>query len=287
MKILITCKGNGKSGSTQIRGAQLAEAIGAAFKPSATLADMRAHDVVVLVKRPTRQLVDDMRASGCRVIWDMVDSWPQPIGNQWAAGMMREWLFNTAQDIQPDGIICATRAMQRDVEDWPDVARPLVTTIYHHARPAYLAMPPRSADRVRSVGYEGGRNYLGQFETVIREECLRRGWVFNTESIADVDVALCLRDVSGYGPRALKSNVKLANAQARGIPALCSPEAGYQETSTGGVLWIDKPSDVVAAFSALSDTAHYAKVRDALDRPPTIEQCAEQYRVFLDRVVSL
>lgn len=284
MKILIT--GRGTSGSFQIRGFQMAKAIGATVLPNAPLEVMRKHDCIILVKRPTADLVADLRRSGARVIHDLVDAWPQPAGNEWPADKMLAWLRQTVEDVQPDGVICATKAMQIDVNALPETVRPLTAAIYHHARAHYVTAPPHARSEVRTVGYEGGRNYLGRFEPLIREECMRRRWAFDTESIAGADVVICLRDAAGYGPRAWKSNIKAANAQALGIPMLCSPEAGYQETTTGGVIWIEQFRDIRPAFDALADPEHYAKMRAAVDRPPLIGDLAMQYHAFIERVCA-
>ncbi len=283
MKILITGKGTG--GSWQCRGVQPAEAMGATCKPNATLADMRSHDVVVLVKRPTDRLADDLRNCGRPFVHDVVDAWPQRAGNEWREQDAREWLSTLLEWLAPDAVICATKRMQRDVGELAP-GRVITTTIYHHARPAYLEAPRRKPGPVCWVGYEGGANYLGRYRAVVEAECARRHWQFNPNSIVDADIALCLRDCSGYAPRHFKSQVKLANAQALGLPALCSPECGYQETSTGGVIWIESPADIRAAFDSLSDEAHYAKVATAVDKPPTLDLVAAQYKSFLEAVCS-
>ena len=134
------------------------------------------------------------------------------------------------------------------------------------------------------VGYSGARHYLGRYASEIAKLCIERGGYFYDDGIELADFAICIRDTAGYAPRHWKSNVKLANAQALGIPALCSPESGYQETSTGGVLWIESPEQLRQAFDKLADLEHYAKVCAAVDKPPTLEQCAGQYLSFLQRV---
>lgn len=276
MKILLT--GKGSSGSWKVRGEQSAEGIralgvNAVAIPKASVEQMRAADVIVLVKRPTFELLDAIRKSGKPFAWDTVDAWPQPVGNEWPKDQALSWLRTMIADVAPNHLICATRAMMEDA------AFPSASVIYHHARPG-LSRNEHRRNEWLNVWYDGGDHYLGSYESRFHSGSstlfawpLLRG----LENAHRADVAICLRDCSGYAPRHWKSNVKLANAQALGIPALCSPESGYKETSTGGVLWIESPEDLPAAFDTLADPARYAELCAGVDAPPTLAEVAAQY----------
>lgn len=245
MRVLIT--GRGKSGSWAIRGEQLGRAIGAAVIPDAK--DIAAFDVVVLVKRPTPQLLERIHKAGVPLIWDIVDAWPQPVGNEWSREVCMSWLQRELRSIKPAGVIAATRVMAADVALCTDVP---VLALHHHSHPDR----PRNliAPVVRTVAYEGGGNYIEQWGPVIERECAARGWKFvaNPPSLTVADIVVALRDHSGYGPSAWKSNVKLANAQGSGIPVICNGESGYLETASGAEVWCETHQGLGEAFDYLA-----------------------------------
>ena len=91
MNVLFTCRGTG--GSWAIRGNQLGGKIGTA-KGKATLDDMRAADLIVLVKRPAPGMIDNIRKSGKPWVWDVVDFYPQPACTGWSKDKAIEWVRN-------------------------------------------------------------------------------------------------------------------------------------------------------------------------------------------------
>ena len=278
MNVLVT--GRGVSGSWKIRGEQLGSAIGATVLPMA--ADFDPFDAVVVVKRPPPDMPARVRAAGVPLIWDLVDAWPQPIGNSWSRDDCMAWLRQQVKQIRPAAIVAATRAMADDCAEFgvPVLALP------HHARPG-LAMN-EIRDKVKTVGYEGGEGYIAGWRRTVEAECKRRGWSFviNPPRLADVDIVLGLRDADGYAPRNWKSNVKLANAQGSGTPFVGGREAGYLETRIGNCeKWADTPEDLKRAFDAL--TPHGERRRAAQwmrSVAPTLEQVATRYREWLEHV---
>ena len=275
MNILMT--GRGTSGSWQIRGVQLGRALGATVMPEAR--DVAPYDAVVLVKRPTPDLLQRLHAAEVPIIWDVVDAWPQPSGNEWSGHACRYWLRNMVEHLRPAGIVAATQKMARDlvaITDAPVIALP------HHARPGLRRNPTHA--EVRTVGYEGGEQYIERWRPVIEAECRRRGWSFVTQpaELADVDIVLALRDSTGYAPREWKSGVKLANAQGSGTPIVCCREAGYLETQSGGEQWADTPEQLAAAFDALTpQAARIDAARKLLAATPHLHAIAETYRQWL------
>jgi hypothetical protein len=275
MQVLMT--GRGTSGSWQIRGVQLGRALGATAMPEAR--DVAPYDVVVLVKRPTPDLLQRIRSADVPLIWDVVDSWPQPSGNEWSGHACRYWLRNMVEHLQPAGIVAATQAMAEDLKALTDAP---VLTLPHHARPGLRRNPIHA--EVRTVGYEGGEQYITRWRPIIEAECVRRGWTFVTQpaELADVDIVLALRDATGYAPRSWKSNVKLANAQGSGTPIVCCREAGYLETQSCAEEWVDTPQELTAAFDGLtSRDARLWAGRVLYDATPHILPIADTYSKWL------
>lgn len=280
MNILVT--GRGTSGSFIIRGEQLGRAIGATVLPRAI--DVDPFDVVVMVKRPVPDLVVRARESRVPLVWDVVDSWPQPAGNAWGRDECMAWLRQQVQQIRPAAIVAATPAMAADCAEFgvPVLALP------HHARPGLDANPIR--EYVQTVGYEGGEGYITRWRQHIEAECKRRGWRFvvNPKRLADVDIVLGLRDATGYAPRHWKSNVKLANAQGSGTPFIGCREAGYLETAIGTCeKWADTPEELARAFDALTPLGERRRAAQwMLSVAPALDQMAARYREWLEHVCT-
>lgn len=276
MKILVT--GRGTSGSWQIRGVQLGQAIHADVnvKPASI-----EHDVVVVVKRWTLDLLNKIRASGALFVYDIVDAWPQPEGNAWARDECLRWLRVHLDAARPHAVVAATQQMATDCEECGHRA----FWLPHHGRP-YQSVN-RIRHEVTCVGYEGGAHYLGGWLTTIEHECRQRGWQFvlNPRSLSELDVVFAFRDFNGYAARNWKSNVKLANAQVTGTPAVLTPEAGYIETSSKYEFFVDTPAE----FSEALDILEYYSVRSTaakrmLEVAPRLHQVAETYRAWLSEL---
>ena len=271
MATLVT--GRGTSGSFQIRGVQLGNAIRADVIPQAM--HVHAYDKVILVKRGTPELLRRLRAKP--VIWDVVDAWSQPIGNSWNRVECMQWLKGMVATLQPVGIIAATHAMMDDLKTFYGGE---VLWLPHHHRPGLKKVQLRRT--VRTVGYEGGVKYLGKWHLILNRLCEERGWQFvvNPPSITDLDIVVAMRDASGYAPRAWKSNVKLANAQGAGIPIICNRESGYLETAGHGVKWADTEEELIEALDSLES---YAERSKSIGHAMTVDQCADILKTWLLR----
>jgi hypothetical protein len=275
MNVLVT--GRGTSGSWQIRGVQLGEAIGAKVKPNAS--GIVGYDACVIVKRALPDLLHRVRAARVPVVWDIVDAWPQPLGNEWTRVQCMDWLRSMVSVIRPAALVAATKTMAEDCEE---LELP-VLWLPHHARPGQKVNPIR--ERVQTVGYEGGVRYLGKWHAVLDEECAKRGWRFvtNPPRLADVDIVVALRDCSGYAAWRWKSNVKLANAHGAGTPIICQRAAGYTEMQTGREVWADSLEEVCAGLDALRDVGTRRLVQgDFLPNAFPIEAAAEKYKAWLE-----
>lgn len=273
--------GSGSSGSWIIRGLQLGAAIGATVEPDADARAIRAHDLVVLVKRPRAPLLQRIHAAGVPLVWDVVDAWPQPVGNGWSREQALAWLTEQVRAIRPAAAVAATSAMAADL-------RPLVSdtlALPHHARPGLEPNPVR--DAVHVVGYEGSERHLGAWAQIVAGEAARRGWRFavNPARLADVDIVVALREVEGYAPRMWKSNVKHANAAGSGTPFVGCRERGYLEQSQGGEHWADNPRELAAAFDALTPAAARREAAERMRAArPALDDIAARYAVWLQGV---
>jgi hypothetical protein len=281
VKILIT--GRGGSGSWKIRGEQLGQAIGAAVQANTSMVD--GHDVVVIVKHPREELLTRLHLRKVPIVWDVVDSHPQPHQSRWKGEPChtREqaiaWLSRAVNRIKPAGIVAATLVQAHDCADFgiPVLALP------HHPRPLQAMNPIR--DDVRCVGYEGSEQYLGRWRQVLDRECDRRGWIFAPNprrGLEALDIVVALRESHSYPDRHWKSNVKLANAQMTGTPIVCGREAGYLETKSGGEVWADSEEELAAALDLMGSHDFRKLASDALFRgQPRLHVIAQQYRDWL------
>jgi|SRR6188768_965435 len=283
MKILVT--GKGSAASWIIRGEQIGRALGATVKPHATVQDIRAHDVVFVVKRVPTELLQALRRADRPWVYDIVDAYPQRIGEFMNQRMAISWVHDWLAQLNPTRVIWPNDRMQADcaaVVGMPG------DVIYHHARPGIAANPIRP--RILRVGYEGRPAYLEGWHETIERECKRIGaeFVVNPAQLADVDVVFALRGSQwrSYPSVHWKSNVKLANAQASGTPIICSREAGYIETHTGGEYWCDTPEELRTALAWLeTQDARTSAAQWLRTKPWPLVEHAEQVREVLRRAL--
>lgn len=277
--VLITGKGTG--GSWQVRGEQLAVAMGAKALPRATR--FNGADVLVCVKRVRDDTLDAIRTSRKPWIWDAVDAWPQQqgnAGNLWTRDEAVKWLRAEIERLKPNAIVFPTRAMLDDSGfEGPAIVLP------HHAWPKY-ARPNPVREKVATIGYEGGAQYLGDWIGILESECVRRGWRFAVNGdLRECDIGVALRHQTGYPPMHWKSNCKLANLQALGLPAVCSPERGYIEFGAGVEFYVTSRVDLAKAFDTLADVDVRKHIAARMaSAAPRIEQVAGEYSKWIARL---
>jgi len=274
VRVLVTGRGTG--GSWTIRGQQLGEALGATIDPNAN--SVKGFDLAIVVKRPRADLLERLRHRGTPIVWDMVDFWPQPEGNNWERDVLMGWLRDEVNRVQPAALVAATKAMAKDCVEFN------VPVLYlpHHARPDQLRNPIRKL--VQAVGYEGGPQYVAKWGPVLEEQCRRRGWrfVINPSSLDTLDIVVAVRDQKGYAPRNWKSNVKLANAQSTGTPCVLAREQGYLEAACGAEEWADTVEELNDAFDKLLEqNTRQIVQRHLISAAPTIEGMATRYQAWL------
>lgn len=269
MKIVVT--GTGKSGSWKIRGDQLGAAIGARVEPRCI--DFSHCDLVVYVKRMKLDALGAIRRSKVRWVWDVVDAWPQPEGNLWNADQAISWLRVELNRLRPHAVVFATDAMRED-SGWRGPA----LVLPHHAWPRYSKRNELRPE-VKTVGYEG-HDYLGSWAKKLREACAQRGWKFEINGdMRHADIGVALREADGWAARRWKSNVKLANIHALGIPALCSPEAGYMQFARGTEIFLDNGGNLPAALDLCAGRAFREHAQSA--EIINLKDVAEEYKTWL------
>ena len=277
MKVLFT--GKGTSGSWLIRGEQMSRALAATALPNAL--DVGAYDLAVIVKRAPPDLVQRIHKAGVPLMWDVVDSWPQPVGNTWDKAACMAWLRQQVEQIRPAGIVAATQAMANDCAEFgvPVLALP------HHGWEDQGSCV--IAPKVRRVGYQGGKQYLGRWDAFMQRECARRGWewVCNAARVAALDIVVAVRDQTGYAPQHWKSNVKLANAQICGTPFIGNRERGYLETACGFEHWADSEAEMAVALDALEpQTARVLATSNLITAAPRLKDLAVTYKNWLEGI---
>lgn len=278
MKIVFT--GRGTSGSWQIRGIQMAEALKADAVRMASADDLRKYDVIVAVKRIDATLLQSLRRSGRPWVWDMVDPYPQPGCSGWTRDQSIRWVKNQIRDLAPAAVIYPNAKMRYDVGTYGPV-------IYHHYRPGIAANPIR--ERIRVIGYEGGRAYLDHWGRAFTRAAEAIGARFDDQirQLSDCDVVIACRGGvhDSYPCRHWKSNVKLANAHGSGTPFIGQLDDGYAETATGLEEWIETEDDIRRALAALSDQPHRRKVAERFRASSrTVQTTAEELRAVLAKL---
>lgn len=279
MNVFVT--GRGTSGSWIIRGEQLGAAIGANVQKNAT--SFNGAEAIIVVKRVRPEYLEPLLSSRAPIVWDIVDAWPQPVGNEWSRPTCLEWLRTEIKVLRPAALVVSTQRMLEDCEEFklPTLVLP------HHGRPGQDFNPIRP--EVRHVGYEGGEHYLGEWRAIVAKECAAHGWKFwiNPPKLSDVDILVALRESNGYAAKNWKSNVKLANAQGSGTPCVLNRERAYVETAKLGVAWADDPVELKFAFRVLSDyQMRKATAERLLASRPSLQDLAETYSEWLRTCVQ-
>ena len=290
MKILMAGRGNA---SWEIRGSQIAPLIGAdvARHPR----DVLNYDVLIVVKNlRDERILDYAHTCNIPIVWDVVDFWPQPRltdsgyvgGVRWNRRESIAWIESIIKKIKPSALVVNTATMEKDFE----VFKLPVLTLPHHSKPGITRNPIRRY--VRRVGYEGGLPVIGEWLSVVQQECTKRGWEFVVDAgragessfkYADVDIGIGLRqDVDGYMSTNWKPVVKLANMHASGTPCILSPTKSLEELAVGGEVWVSTTQELSDAFDMLqSYDTRLAISNQLVTGTITIEDIAEKYKQWL------
>ena len=266
MKLLIT--GSSRADSWEIRGKQLGNAICAKVIRDASEKEIKAADIVIVVKKPSPDLLSRLHLAKV-LVWDTVDPWPQK-----GATLSKDAYIKHVQDlramIKPDYVICATELMREDIDgDF---------VLYHHHR---IDIPKATIKPdIRTMVYDGNVKFLGIWADILDRQCRKRGWEFVCSDEIwkhDICVAFRGRPYDTYATRCWKSNVKLANAQGAGVPFVGLPEMGYLETDSGGIMIADNEMILSECLDCM--TYEYRKMANnsLLASAYSVDDCAKDY----------
>jgi len=276
MNLLFTSSGN--SGSWQIRGEQLGAACGAQVQRHASSQLCAAADKIVVVKKCSDELLQSLRHSKRKWALDVLDFYPQPVCSYWSRDEAIRWVRNRIKELNPTAVIWPNDRMKRDCWD----GRPALV-LYHHYRPSIQSLNLRSS--IQNLVYEGSSKYLGRWEAILQFACKEKGWglLINPPQLTDGDVVVAFRDdgFNGYAQSSWKSNVKLVNAQAAGLPFIGAPEDGYTETSFGKEFFAINSAELNYALDEVSDYTYRQAVKLDSSKAFSIFDVAAQLKEFL------
>ena len=251
--------GRNNNGSWKIRGEQISSSRSnwkATREP--TSADFENYDVFCMVKHVVPEWASRVRRLGKPLVYDVVDSWGQPgDGLKYndlklvCAYFADKWADN-AIDCGRDYLVFPNRQMKSDLGHLVQHS----TYLYHHAWPHLAPVAPRQTAQM--LAYEGNEDYLGQWKEIAERVCAKFGlqFVINPKDWATVDIALAVRggDHDSFMSNRYKSNVKLANMFAAGIPAIMGvKEASGHETDNGDVRFFSNESELESQIESLLD----------------------------------
>lgn len=272
------------AGAWKIRGQELGGAIGACVMNGGLNGVAKNQfDLAIVVKKGKPDYLTKLHLAHIPIVWDIVDGWPQPMGNWWPRDACLQWLKTQIKAMRPAALVVGTSTMAKDCAKFnlPTLILP------HHARPDSQRTPIRP--EIKVVGYEGKKQYLGRWEEVLQVECATRGWTFvvNPESLNALDVVVAFREQNGYAAKNYKSQIKLANAQGTGTPCVLNRERAYLETACGVELWADTSVELTEAFDRLAALKEKKRVSlsDIMyEAAPRLPQLAQVYRNWLETV---
>lgn len=281
MNVLMVGSG---SGSWQMRGVQLGQALGARVVTAPSEADLRWSDVVVLVKRAGLHWCAFVQGFKKPIVWDALDFWRQPAQNHLSETDARALLKGTIATIKPALVIGATEAMACAAREMGQEA----VYLPHHGWHGLEPTPAR--DAVQVVAYQGSERYLGRWRVAIEQACAQRSWrfVINPASLADADILVSFRDGEwdGWMCREWKSGVKLVNAILAGRPMVTQESAARRELEPIS----NTVNDVAGLGEALDEWAPIDARAHVADAWPTrlaacsLDAVASRYRDILQSV---
>lgn len=268
----LTFIGHGNAGSWQMRGRQIAAALGVpALDYRGGIADIRTR-TAIMVKRVPGWVFAELKRRGTYVVWDPVDFWAQPDALV-STKQRREVMAHAIAERLPDEVIVANEVMRKDVLS---VAPSIATTIIpHHADPRVRLWRGNAARKGAClIGYAGRFEYVQEWAPAILDYCKRRGHLFDFDPVivpeADVLIGPRCGKWDTLTSRAWKSNVKQANALAQGVPFVSTPHASYEEHGLllGATQIGDGLDQFLQALDVACDPAYRARVR---------ERCAQEH----------
>jgi hypothetical protein len=205
--------GTGSGGSWEVRGRQMAKAIGARATSRPAAGDWRWADCVILVKRAIDAFGAEAKKRNVPLVWDVLDYWQQPEENHQPI----QWHIQQVKALQKRyGIATLIGATKQMADDIGGVYIP------HHSRPGLS--PTAIRQTATTVAYEGTAKYLGSWRKPLEHACgeLRMAFEVNPSRLTEADVVVAFRGEQWHGEacQRWKSGVKYVNAIAAGRPVL-------------------------------------------------------------------
>jgi hypothetical protein len=252
--------------------------------------DVGRFDLFCIVKRFDVAKAEWLRGQGKPVVYDVVDPWKQPDDGE-AHGTLPEVVNFFRRMLTPmavDGVIFPNATMRADLGD----CVPCPTHIYHHHR--VYQEPIIVCRQATRVGYEGREDYLGPWTETATRVCKRLGleFVVNPKSLGAIDIGLAVRGGRNgtLMAKRYKSNVKLANLFAAGLPAAAhADEASYRETDDGHVQFFNDEASLERAIVELLPYERRLAIHKAFlahSRRFRVEAIAEQYEAYFRQVIA-
>lgn len=270
----MTFVGSGNAGSWQIRGRQIAAALGVpSLDYRGGLGEIRS-PVAVIVKRVPATVFSGLRERKVRTVWDMVDFWAQP-DTFTTLGALSAMLQESIACRRPDEVIVSCEAMREDVNRVaPEVP---CSVIPHHCDPRITLRPAPRIEGPLVVGYVGRLAYVHDWVPSIRDFCAAGGNTFEASETplphADVLIGPRVGVWDTLASRRWKSNVKQANAFAQGVPFVATPHAAYSELEHEPLTTWTSDSTLQGFLAtlelAMSHNARFHVWRQSLLHPPS------------------
>ncbi len=257
-------------GAWQMRGRQLGAAMNAHVTTKPNARDWAAADVIVLVKHAVDQWFREAKAAKGALVWDVLDYWQQPAGNQRDESSLVREILQMRDALKIHRLIGATEAMATAIGG---------VYLPHHHRIGLRPTPVRS--QLKVVAYEGSPRYLGSWRVALEQVCARLGLTFvvNPKELGQADLVVAFRgeEWDGWVCREWKSGVKYVNAIAAGRPILTQHSAAFGEIVPPGLL--------VEHSSALGAAIEYFAPLDR--RAAVYERCLGKVREFsVERIAT-
>jgi hypothetical protein len=285
MKVLFT--GIDRLGSWEMRAEQMA-ATRPDWKalPHAIRQDAEGMDVVVIVKSIRPESLAELKMWGGPLVYDALDFWRQRRKRFWRRSRKyrqkdvadaRAMALPYFERVDPDLILCPTRAMAEDIAPlgWK------TQLLYHHHDPRMVDNVPPAGKR-RRVVYHGRSKHLGWWLTAVRLSCFIHGADFvvsNGPQPAPAHVLFTARVAQPWVSRRWKSNIKAAVALRLGLPFVAWPEAGYVETHPGA-FWFTNILEMHRAIGKALSTEPTAP-----DDRFAVEACATELEIILSELI--
>lgn len=288
-RVLFTASHGG--GAWNIRGEDIASTRrNWKAKREISTAEISEYDIVVVVKHGDQKLFDAVRSAGKKVVFDVIDGWLQPeegLANTNLA-MALELFRKKWQSLAADAFVFPTAQMEADLR----CLTPLATHIYHHFWPKFKPVVVRK--KVKRIGYQGDDRFLGSWREIMMEICSKRGIEFcvNPRFVRSMDIMFAARggEHDSFLANRYKSNVKLANCFAMGLPCLAGQkEAAYHETDNGYVSFFSDSKELAEKVDYLLDYDVRTRIHNEFvmsSQQYSLKSISLIYEEFFDKVMA-